>query len=726
MDLCYHRKMISTKRHFLLFFFLIALFGSSTMLTVHAANQKPSIDLTPQEQEFLETHPIVHLAIDISWPPFEYIDENGIYRGLASEYMQIISERLGVPLVPEKEKAWADVVEMVKKRELDAYSCAVATDSRQKYMNFTLPYLSFPMVIITSDQVSFINGLDALKDKKIAVAKSYATHDILSQKHPELDLLVADSIQKGLKSVSHGQAFAFIGNIASVGHVIKEEGITNVKISGELPYRFELAIGVRNDWPELVPIFQKALDSISEKEREVIHQKYITLKFEKGYDYTLIWEILGGFVLIAAVLIYWNRTLFREIKRRKIAEEKLSESRKRLELSLQGANLGTWDWNLKTGQVLVDQRWASMLGYRLPDIKLNSDTISDYVHPDDMSDVTDQIQKHLSGQVSFYEADIRFKTASGGYKWIRAGGQVVEWDEKSQPSRMVGVHLDTDEKKRTEVELLEAKSELESRNRELRDINRDLAVRVSEEIEKYKQQETMLIQQSKMAAMGEMIGAIAHQWKQPLNNIAIQIQEVDDLVQEEKLDHQSLAHIRRTVLDQVQFMSETINDFRNFFVPSKQKHVFNVAMNCQNVLNILKAEFQVMSIQVNMDDAAGFYTNGYANEFKQVILNLLNNARDSLKQNRPQKPCISILFETSDNLGKIRILDNGGGIPEELLPNKLFEAYVSTKGDQGTGIGLQISKTIIETNMDGRLYAQNTAEGAEFIIELPLSPAPKK
>ncbi len=229
----------------------------------------------------------------------------------------------------------------------------------------------------------------------------------------------------------------------------------------------------------------------------------------------------------------------------------------------------------------------------------------------------------------------------------------------------------------------------------------------------------MLVQQSKMAAMGEMIGAIAHQWKQPLNAIAL----LAALTKEEVYDEntQEVITLQDKILVQINFMSKTITDFRDFFNPNKKVQDFFLDKAIEDILDMLRLQLSAKGIEVAINKEGEFLFNGVENEFKQCALNIINNAKDVLltdKGNRHKK--ITVDFTKGENEIKICFKDNGGGIKEELLPEKIFDAYVTTKGDEGTGIGLHLVKKIIEENFSGKIFAYNDAQGAVFEIVLPL------
>ncbi|WP_284382602.1 EAL domain-containing protein [Litoribrevibacter albus] len=269
--------------------------------------------LTSAEREWLKTHPKIRLASDPSWLPFE--SYNGeTYSGIAADYMKLIEKRLGIEFVPSPKQPWSKLTELVKNKQLDVYSCAMATPQRKQYANFTEPYLTHPMMIITRDDIGYIDGISGLYGKEVAIEKGYASADILSTNHPAINLVPFEDSLSAILAVSQGKTYAYVGNIATASHLLRKHGIENVKVSGQTPYNFQLAMGVRNDWPALVPILQKALDSISLEERQAIARKWISIEVEEAINYQLIWQISAISLLIIAAVLYWNFMLNRKVK----------------------------------------------------------------------------------------------------------------------------------------------------------------------------------------------------------------------------------------------------------------------------------------------------------------------------------------------------------------------------------------------------------------------------
>lgn len=229
------------------------------------------------------------------------------------------------------------------------------------------------------------------------------------------------------------------------------------------------------------------------------------------------------------------------------------------------------------------------------------------------------------------------------------------------------------------------------------------------------QKEQLLIHQSKLADMGKMIASITHQWKQPLNIISLSM----DMIQDELKKDPLLSDLIDTVQGQIKYMAQTVDDFGSFFSPSKTKQVFNLREAIDNVIRILDPKMKTGSIAIEIigDNAASAY--GFRNEFMQVMINLLNNASEALEQKESNNGIIKISIEESGADSLVRVKDNAGGIPKSILPDKIFEPYVTTKSGSGAGIGLSISKSIIENYMDGILSVHNADNGAEFTISLP-------
>ncbi|MDN5098861.1 HAMP domain-containing sensor histidine kinase [Aliarcobacter butzleri] len=252
-------------------------------------------------------------------------------------------------------------------------------------------------------------------------------------------------------------------------------------------------------------------------------------------------------------------------------------------------------------------------------------------------------------------------------------------------------------------------------------LNTELEEKVIVETSKQKEQEQLLIQQTRLAAMGEMIGNIAHQWRQPLNALGLILQNLKFSYEIGELDEKMIDKSVKKATMLTENMSKTIDDFRNFFRPNKAKENFKINEGITKAVELIESTFEHNNIKLEKDFVSSeieFF--GFANEFSQVILNLLTNAKDAVLENKIENPLIIIQTKIDDEYIYISIKDNGLGIKDEII-NKIFEPYFTTKDEgKGTGIGLYMSKIIIENNMNGKIEVKNEQNGANVIIKLPI------
>jgi len=229
-----------------------------------------------------------------------------------------------------------------------------------------------------------------------------------------------------------------------------------------------------------------------------------------------------------------------------------------------------------------------------------------------------------------------------------------------------------------------------------------------------------LLQQSKLAEMGEMIGAIAHQWNEPLVEISAIIQDLEFSFKNNELDEQSLNELVKDAMIQITYMSDTLRDFRNFLKPSNKKVLFNAKKIITEIFNIVGRQIKYEYIDSNVYyESENINIYGYENEFKQVLLTILNNAKDAIKDNKSKikRGKIDIKVSTTFQKTKIVICDNAGGIDSKII-DRVFDAYFSTKA-KGNGVGLYMSRMLIEDKMSGSIKAYNKNDGACFSIEVP-------
>jgi len=307
---------------------------------------------------------------------------------------------------------------------------------------------------------------------------------------------------------------------------------------------------------------------------------------------------------------------------------------------------------------------------------------------------------------------------------ITLGFQSLQADHRSQTGRL-------DFESRDEIgtltrwynAFLETYQQKEAAEDALLELNRTLRDRVEAEVAANREKDSMLVHQGRQASMGEMIGNIAHQWRQPLNTVALLVQDLELQALEGPLDFRTIQEFSSQTMAVVDTMSTTIDDFRDFFRPNKEKVAFSTEAMTLLALSFVEPAFKHKSIEVVVEKISPGTMFGYPNELSQVLLNILNNARDVFDERQPARRLVRVRMESVDQRQRISIADSGGGIPDDVLP-KVFDPYFTTKGPgTGTGLGLFMCKTIVERNMGGRITARNIdlepgVRGAEFMVEI--------
>ncbi|MBF0211561.1 MAG: transporter substrate-binding domain-containing protein, partial [Desulfamplus sp.] len=280
--------------------------------------------LTKEEQDFIDNIPDrkIRLGIDNLSPPFEYIDENGLYSGISADFIIEAAKRLGLNVVPKKDIKWTEAVEKLKSGEIDPISKVTPSLVQAKFMNFTKPYITFPSVIV-SRKDKIVSGLKELHGLKVGVIKGQMVEANLRRDYPEFLLLTAPDIETALAKLSEGRFDVFIDNLGAVAYAIEHLGIVNLRIAASTPYNYELSFGIRKDLPLLASALDKALATMSDQEKTAIKNRWLAIKYEKGIDWWFFGPI--GAILLGTTIfvLLWNRRLGKAIKERENVERKI-------------------------------------------------------------------------------------------------------------------------------------------------------------------------------------------------------------------------------------------------------------------------------------------------------------------------------------------------------------------------------------------------------------------
>lgn len=255
--------------------------------------------------------------------------------------------------------------------------------------------------------------------------------------------------------------------------------------------------------------------------------------------------------------------------------------------------------------------------------------------------------------------------------------------------------------------------------KKLRNSNKQLQHRIQRKVNELRERDRMMVQQSRQAAMGEMIENIAHQWRQPLNQLALIQSNIFFEFQLGKLNEGRMNEFRQQSETLMDYMTKTIDDFRNFFLPDREKAMFDVCHSVERASSLLEPTLKRYHIQVDLSCDGRPRAYGFENEFSQVLVNIINNAKDAILEHKTAAPTIWIDMRREADTTCIEVCDNGGGVDPKII-HRIFDPYFTTKfQSQGTGIGLYMVKTIMEKSMNGAIRVENRNGGACFILILP-------
>lgn len=344
--------------------------------------------------------------------------------------------------------------------------------------------------------------------------------------------------------------------------------------------------------------------------------------------------------------------------------------------------------------------WLEFTGRTLEQEMYNGWT--EGVHPQDFDRCVQIYQDSFRSQKPF-QIEYRLRHHSGEFRWIMDCGMPY-FDLEGEFAGYIGSCYDIHALKTMEQNLLEFNANLEDR--------------IKQEVMKNREKDLMLIKQSREALMGEMMHNVAHQWRQPLNSIGIIMQNLEANYQKDRLSKEYFNDKTAKIMSLLLYMSHTIDDFRNFFKIDKVKMPFSLLTQIKKSINLVDYYLKTINISIEADIPEGLYCLGYPNEFAQVLLNLFNNAKDIILERKIQDGKIFVRAIEKKGVIHLTVEDNGGGVPEEIR-DRIFEPYFTTKEQGiGTGIGLYMSKMIIEKNMDGSINFVNGVQGASFVIKL--------
>jgi len=300
-----------------------------------------STSFTNEQHLYLQNKKEITMCVDPNWMPFESI-KNGRHIGIAADIIAQLSKKLPIPIHLIETANWQESLAKAKSRECDILSLAAETPSRKEYMDFTSPYVNHPIVLATKNDTFFINDIVEVKDKKLGIVKGYWMAETLRKKIPGINIIDVSSISDGLEKVEKGELFGYIDNLVVIADSIQKDFTGVLKVSSRLQENVQLGIASRNDQPQLNEVFELLVKNIDDAELQSIYNKWIAVKQEMPFDYSLVWKLL------AVITMLTSGYLVHSIKLKRL-------NSKLLTLSITDKLTGIYN-RVKADEVLVERK----------------------------------------------------------------------------------------------------------------------------------------------------------------------------------------------------------------------------------------------------------------------------------------------------------------------------------------------------------------------------------
>lgn len=409
-----------------------------------------ALTLSDEETAWLSAHPQLRLGVDASWPPFEYRDQENRYQGLAADYIALIQERLNVVFQPVEPATWTQVLEQARENRIDLLPGVMSTPERQSFLAFTRPYLDFPIVILAHDGGAQPRTIKDLYGLKIAVVENYAPHELLRTHHPDLNLVALPNVSSALQALATDEVDAVVGDLASSIWSLRQLKLDGLYVSGETPYRYQLAMAVPREQKILIGILDKAMADLSSSEISQIQQRWVgNVVDQRSFWHDILVYGLPAIlllVLILAVVIRINRRLSSEISRRISLEQELRSSEYHYRSLVESLSAIAWEADANDFTYsYVSPHAGDLLGYPLNDW-LKPGFWHSILHPEDSLWAQAYCESETAAGRD-HSLDYRVIRADGQSLWVR---NIVSMIEHGHKAVMRGLMIDISETKHTE------------------------------------------------------------------------------------------------------------------------------------------------------------------------------------------------------------------------------------------------------------------------------------
>ncbi len=646
------------------------------------------------EKRFVQARQSVRVGLIAGFEPYMFIGNDGSFQGVIPDYLRLIEARTGIAFqATPLDLAELDADMGVK---IDFFP-GLESALRRRRMAFTKTLFSDPWVLVNQKDAPLITGVRDLEGKTVSLVDGIYIHERLAADYPGIRIRPAKDHPRALASVMTGQADAYIGPLSVAGYLMLHNRLTHLKIAAPSGYPpAEVKFGVRNDWPELVGILDKAISTVSRQEVDALFRKWVPVRYERHVDRTRVWQwiagIVAGFSILLAVSLWWNRKLSVEIAERRRAEEELRKSQTILKKTEELSDIGGYEYDIPSGRLVFSDGWMKIHGVGQKTLPIEE--LMPIAFPEDVPKIEKAFDKALRN-IEPYRLEHRIvRQDDGEVRVIQSSAEVI-FDDAARPVKMYGSVQDITERKAAEAKLKDYSARLEemveARTRELE-----------------KAQEELLLKE-RLAVLGNLSGSISHELRNPLAAI-------DSSAYLLKLkygdDDNARGHIQRIAANvrKATGIIQSLLDLTRMDQPRTRIRDLRELM--PDLLRDLRAPDGIRIETVYAD--AEVPADVDARQIRMALKNILENGIQAM-----DGVGVLSVFVAHSGPGRasITVSDTGPGIPPGER-DRIFQPLFSTKV-HGIGFGLSIAKTIIEKH-GGELTVESApGGGAAFTVSLP-------
>ena len=388
----------------------------------------PVVELTAAERAWIARHPVIRVGGDPTWPPIDFVDDQGRRSGISPEILQYIGTQFGLRFEWVEAPSWNEVYIAAQLRKIDVLTSTADTPERRLHFNFTRPYMKFRSVIVVRDDAPFVADMNDLLNARFALSRNYAEMAIFQERYPRHPMILVPSLYDALSMVSSGSAEAAVGNIAVVSYIIRARGLTNLRLAA--PFENDdrpLHFAVRKDWPVLVDILEKGIAAIPQERMSEFQQRWTQLEMQRGIDPAMVsrYAVFGGLLLllIGAGLLFELRRMRKEVEYRRMSEARIEGAQKLLREVTDRIPHGVVyqlcrfpDGRLKAN--FVSDGILEVAGVPRQSVLKDYRIIFDSIHKDDLPGILAAIE-HSAQTMTAYQLEYRVHSPNGTIEWMR-------------------------------------------------------------------------------------------------------------------------------------------------------------------------------------------------------------------------------------------------------------------------------------------------------------------